>query len=62
MIDQDSLLLSTVDEPFKTRVAMFIERHNLTIKHHVIERTDCLSNDRKALREVVLVPRIQPKS
>lgn len=26
MIDQDSLLLSTVDQPFKTWVPMFIEK------------------------------------
>ena len=39
---------------------MFVQCDDLTIKRHVIERFDCLTNDGKALREVILIPRVQP--
>jgi hypothetical protein len=40
-------------------MTVLIKRTDLTIKNHIIERTDLLSNDGKALREVILSSGIQ---
>ncbi|HEX2523498.1 MAG TPA: hypothetical protein VHP35_15350 [Terriglobia bacterium] len=47
VVDDCPFLWSSVDEPFETRVAMLVQGDDFTIKSHVVERTDCLSNDRE---------------